>query len=214
MSQGEREGKIPKSEIPNVVEMWEEGSSQKEIAERYGVTAQAVSWLLNNSIPGLITRKGIRGPKVLTMDELVRLFHSSYLIKPYGCFEWTGVFSGGYGSLKGRPAHRFSWELYNGPIPDGMQVLHKCDNQKCVCPNHLYLGDDSDNGVDRRAIRYCMADIKDIEEMYKACKSTPKNQEPKLPELLKKHNICAMTLHRMRHSTMWPCYDGVYHFTW
>ena len=42
-------------------------------------------------------------------------------------------------------AHRFSWELANSaPVPDGMNVLHKCGNIKCVNPNHLGLGDDAD----------------------------------------------------------------------
>jgi len=215
MSQGEREGKIPKSEIANVIEMWEvDGCSQKEIAEKYGVTPQAISHLLTYGYSELITRVGKRGTKILTYDELVIKFHKSYIIQPYGCYEWTGYLSNGYGSLNRKAAHRFSWELYNGPIPEGMQVLHKCDNRKCVCPNHLYLGDDSDNGIDRRAIRYCVADIKDIEEMYKACKRTSKKNEPKIPGLLKKHNISAMTLQRMRKSIYWPCRDGVYQFNW
>jgi predicted transcriptional regulator len=215
MAQGEREGKIPKSEIANVIEMWEvDGCSQKEIAEKYGVTPQAISYLLTYSYSGLVTKVGKRGTKILTHDELVVKFHKSYIIRPYGCYEWTGVLCKGYGRLNGRYAHRFSWELYNGNIPENLQVLHKCDNSKCVCPNHLYLGDDSDNGIDRRAIRYCIDDIKDIEYMYKECKRTPKNKEPKIPGLLKKHNISAMTLQRMRESSQWPCRDGVYYFNW
>jgi hypothetical protein len=73
-----------------------------------------------------------------------------------GCWTWTGcVHDFGYGriSIGGSPiaAHRYSWILHFGEIPDGMQVLHKCDNPPCVRPDHLYLGVDQDNANDRVA---------------------------------------------------------------
>ena len=62
----------------------------------------------------------------------------------YGEF-WVGTKGAG-----GRMAfaHRVAWELEGGPIPDGMRVLHRCDNPACVRPDHLFLGTQSDNMLD------------------------------------------------------------------
>lgn len=67
------------------------------------------------------------------------------------CWQWTGR-DPTYGRVttpKGRKgAHHFSWETFRGKIPKGLYVLHKCDNQKCVNPDHLFLGTQKDNVQD------------------------------------------------------------------
>lgn len=83
---------------------------------------------------------------------------------PGGCWEWTGRLTagkstGGYGTF-GRAksvtgdeqlAHRISWVLANGEIPAGLSILHRCDNRKCVNPDHLFLGTQLDNMRDMLA---------------------------------------------------------------
>jgi hypothetical protein len=73
---------------------------------------------------------------------------------PSGCREWQGsrFMSRGkptYGQMwyqgTNTKAHRVAWKEFKGPIPDGKQVLHKCDNPLCVNPEHLFLGDNTVN---------------------------------------------------------------------
>jgi hypothetical protein len=70
------------------------------------------------------------------------------------CWRWTGApSSSGYGQIKvgkGKTArlekaHRASYKLHHGDIPDGLYILHKCDNKWCVNPGHLFTGTQRDN---------------------------------------------------------------------
>jgi len=70
---------------------------------------------------------------------------------PDACWVWLASTVGaGYGHFSlagGRKilAHRFAWEQSKGAIPDGLKVLHRCDNPPCCNPNHLFLGTQADN---------------------------------------------------------------------
>ena len=74
------------------------------------------------------------------------------------CWVWTGATKGGgYGNFTDYAdgakrhvlAHRFSWELHNGPVPaEKPLVLHHCDNPPCVRPDHLFVGTHRDNITD------------------------------------------------------------------
>jgi len=74
------------------------------------------------------------------------------IVAPTECWIWRGKYStkpGSYGKVvvdgRIKRAHRMAWELTNGHIPNGLYVLHKCDNPPCCNPSHLFLGTDGDN---------------------------------------------------------------------
>lgn len=104
-------------------------------------------------ICGIITTMKT-GPKVRPIEE--RFWAKVEKRGPNDCWEWTGsrskfgygrISSGGrYGTMLS--AHRVSWKIHWGPIPDGLLVLHKCDTPPCTNPDHLFLGTSSDNNKD------------------------------------------------------------------
>lgn len=89
----------------------------------------------------------------LPSDSITDRFQGRYTISASGCWEWTAAKNNkGYGQLnvqnKRMLVHRLSYEVHNGPIPDGLVVRHKCDNPSCINPEHLEVGTHKDNMQD------------------------------------------------------------------
>ncbi len=97
-------------------------------------------------------------------ERFVKRFGDRFeIVTESGCWVWTaGGIPDGYGTFpiggdKRELAHRFSWRLHNGNIPEGMCVLHRCDVPSCVNPHHLFLGTHQDNMADRDKKGRCRA---------------------------------------------------------
>jgi hypothetical protein len=85
----------------------------------------------------------------------IERFESKFIPEPNsGCWLWIGAGTNTVGrfDLNGKllQAARAAWQFYRGPIPDGMQINHKCDNGLCVNPDHLYPGTQARNMLDRK----------------------------------------------------------------
>lgn len=147
--------------------------------------------------------------KILSLSE--RLNQRSQINQETGCIEWTGsVNTSGYGHIRhgGKLVlvHRAAWELKNGPISDGLQVLHKCDNRTCRNEEHLFIGTHKDNMVDRdtkgRNIAFpgeMHANAKLTEKQIKEIREDLRTQM----EIARDYGVCQALISKVKRGEAW-----------
>ena len=116
------------------------------------------------------------------------------------CWEWTGAVTGRnqprfYSDGKLWIASRFSWVIHFGEIPDGILVCHKCDNGKCVRPEHIFLGTYKDNSVDcslKGRIHNCVISWADVEKI-----KNEKSNGERVVEIASKRNVSVSIIYKI-----------------
>jgi hypothetical protein len=133
--------------------------------------------------------------------------------KTEGCWEWLGSPHGeGYGLFRvnGKQVltHRYAYELQHGRIPDGLWVLHKCDNRRCVRGDHLFLGTVFENNEDmyrkgRHAHGEAHPGAKLTTETVQAIRTAYAAGGVTMKQLAAHYGVAASQIHNAIHGLTW-----------
>lgn len=146
--------------------------------------------------------------------ERLKMHFEKNVIRQDGCWDWKGYIArNGYAEIARsknfsiKHAHRISWMIHKGKIPEGLFICHKCDNPKCTNPDHLFIGTHQDNNKDRdekgRTIKgekvasSILNDeqVREIKNLLSLDHSTS--------EIAKKFAISTTTAKRINNGTLW-----------
>lgn len=149
-------------------------------------------------------------------QSLIERFIEQYIpVTESGCWLWTGAKArGDYGVInkdnKLVRAHRVSYMLFKGKIPDGLMVLHKCDIPDCVNPEHLFLGTAMDNTHDM--IKKGRQSVMKGENHYKSILNRDdikiiRNSHKKVKELAEEYGVAPGTIYNVLQRKTWSHID-------
>lgn len=143
-----------------------------------------------------------RAIKGMTFNEKLDFY--TYPDPETGCWLWGGSvtgrdYGGVYNGHKIVLAHRASYERFNGPIPKGLNVCHKCDVPMCINPDHLFLGTQRDNLQDaaRKGRMSCYHVGKLSDDQIIAIITDPRDSLV----VAKEYGIHNSTVYRLRNGT-------------
>lgn len=144
------------------------------------------------------------------IDRTKERFDDNYIPEPMsGCWIWIGpVRSYGYGHMrtagKAWLAHRLSFVLHKGPIPENLGVLHHCDNRLCVNPDHIYAGDNIQNikdMVDRK--RHRVGERNSASRLSREVVIEIRSSLQSDMELARKFGVSRTAVRNARHGSTW-----------
>ena len=129
-----------------LVNLYKNGKTSGELSKMVEVANYTIIRILSNYIT-------LRNPKEAqnVKFNLFTIFFNKFTKQKNGCWEWNcnkKEYGDVYYKTKHYSSHRFSYTLFKEQIPEGLFVLHKCDNPCCVNPDHLFLGTQQDNITD------------------------------------------------------------------
>lgn len=194
--------KLSVEQISSIRERVAKGETNRSIAADFNVSESLVS----------LIKSGLSGKRADYATKTKSRLLSKIEIAASGCWNYLGLLQpNGYGIFghhgKSSLAHRAAYSIYKGEIPDGLQVCHTCDNRKCVNPDHLFLGTQTDNEQDKvskgrgsKGEKRPLA--KHTDEEISELKSRIRKGES-VPKLAKEYGIPQPNVYKIKYGKLW-----------
>jgi hypothetical protein len=195
---------IPETERNKVVrELRKGGNTLQFIGDKFLITRERVRQLTKGIVPDKVK---VVKRKLSEIPLIERL--EGRCTEDGNCIVWGGSKTKtGYGTItykhKKFYTHRAMWKAKYGAIPEGLDVLHKCDNPPCINPEHLFLGTQAINMLDRdlKGRHKCGGGKMTTEKIYSLRKKY--NAGAKQIDLAKEYDLHPRTVHKIVNYQTW-----------
>jgi len=214
--------KLSDDEVISIYSRLKNGEKQANLVNEFGASKATISRIALCRRRGRLQLDPLppnNYDKVKMGKPMVEMLAERSKLNPdNGCIEWMNSRGrGGYGlfELNGKMhmAHKLSYQTHIGPVPDGLFVLHSCDNARCINPDHLHIGTHEDNmremvernrsvrGEKHALSKLTTESVLRIVEGIKSGMTTI--------ELASEFNICRTTVSSIMQGTIWPHVTGI-----